>query len=91
MFIGGGIAELATSAQVEAFYRGYGAVEINWATLAYYRYEWAVQDMGDFSARVFLWEDIGEATKREAIDFFYSLFEPGRVIETAYQADGRGR
>lgn len=90
MFIGAGVAEIATPAQVNAFYQGYGEAAINSALLAYYRYEWAVQDMGDFSARVFLW-DMGEETRRDAVECFCSLFEPGRIVETAYRADRQER
>ncbi len=90
MFIGAGVAEIATPAQVEAFYRGYGDRIVNPVAFAYYRYEWAVQDMGDFGSRVFLWDDMGEETKRDALSCFRSLFEPGRIIETAYRADSQG-
>lgn len=65
------------------FFHGYGDVEINPLVLAYYRYEWCVQEIGDFGQRVFS-EDTGEKTKQEAVAGFIELFSQGDVIEAAF-------
>ena len=66
------------------FFAGYGNVEINPLALAYYRYEWCVQEIGDFGNRVFLTRDIGESTKQEAVEGFIELFSKGDVIDAAF-------
>jgi len=66
------------------FFKGYGATEINQLALAYYRYEWCVQEIGDFGERVFLMKDIGENTKKDSVEGFIKLFSHGDVIETAF-------
>jgi spectinomycin phosphotransferase len=67
----------------QMFFDGYGNVEINPLVLAYYRYEWCVQEIGDFGARVFLTKDTGESTRQDAVEGFIKLFSPGDVIEAA--------
>jgi spectinomycin phosphotransferase len=67
----------------QMFFAGYGNVEINQLALAYYRYEWCVQEIGDFGNRVFLTKDMGESTKQESVEGFIELFSKGDVIETA--------
>ena len=68
----------------QMFFNGYGNVKINPLALAYYRYEWCVQEIGDFGDRVFLTKDIGESTKQDAVEGFIKLFSQGDVIETAF-------
>ncbi len=67
----------------QMFFDGYGNVEINPLALAYYRYEWCVQEIGDFGARVFLTKDTGESTRQDAVEGFIKLFSQGDVIEIA--------
>ena len=69
------------------FFQGYGQAEINWLALAYYRYEWVVQDLGDYAERVFLMENTGEETKRAAVQELMAMFAPGDVVDVAYQAE----
>lgn len=69
------------------FFQGYGQAEINWLALAYYRYEWVVQDLGDYAERVFLMEHTGEETKRAAVQELMAMFAPGDVVDVAYQAE----
>jgi spectinomycin phosphotransferase len=64
---------------------------MNWAALAYYRYEWVVQEIGDFGERVFWMEGTGERTKRDAVQGFISLFQPGDVVEAAYKSEEKIR
>jgi len=66
------------------FFEGYGNVTINQLTLAYYRYEWCVQEIGDFGQRVFLTKDLGEGTRQNSVEGFMRLFSPGDVIEEAF-------
>jgi hypothetical protein len=65
------------------FFAGYGTVELTQPALAYYRYEWCVQEIGDFGNRVFLTTDTGERTKQESVEGFRELFSQGDVIERA--------
>jgi spectinomycin phosphotransferase len=67
----------------QMFFAGYGNVEINQLALAYYRYEWCVQEIGDFGNRVFLTKDMSESTKQESVEGFMELFSEGDVIEAA--------
>jgi spectinomycin phosphotransferase len=67
----------------QMFFNEYGNVAINQLALAYYRYEWCVQEIGDFGERVFSTDDIGERTKQESITGFKKLFSQSDVIEGA--------
>jgi len=71
------------SREEHLFFDGYADVNINQPVLAYYRYEWCVQEIGDFGNRVFLSEETGESTKHEAVEGFMKLFSQGDVIERA--------
>jgi spectinomycin phosphotransferase len=76
-----------TAEEVTAFFQGYGATEIDPVALAYYRYEWVVQEFGDFGERVFFAEDGGEETKRDSVLGFRQLFDAGDVVEAARSSD----
>jgi spectinomycin phosphotransferase len=65
------------------FYQGYGQVEIDWTALAYYRYNWAVQEIADYARRVFIMPALGDLTRREAARELPLLFAPGREVERA--------
>jgi len=73
--------------KVMAFMQGYGETEINQTMIAYYRYEWVVQEFGDFGERVFLSEELGDIQKQDSLDGFKQLFDAGDVIDLAIQAD----
>jgi spectinomycin phosphotransferase len=81
MFVVG--SDIVESREQELFFKGYGGVEINPLALAYYRYEWCVQEIGDYGERVFAANDIGNETKRAAVEEFIKLFSRGNVIEVA--------
>jgi len=66
------------------FFNGYGGIDINPLALAYYGYEWCVQEIGDFGERVFLMKDAGENTKKNSVEGFMKLFSQGDVIEAAF-------
>jgi Predicted choline kinase involved in LPS biosynthesis len=70
----------------QMFFTGYGKMEISQLALAYYRYEWCVQEIGDFGERVFLTKNTGESTKQEAVEGFVKMFSQGDVIEAAFNA-----
>jgi len=89
MFVVGGVvggAVVGATAE-ELFFRGYGATAIDPVTLAYYRYEWVVQEIGDFGERVFMMPELGQETKRDAVCGFRDLFQPGDVVQAAYDSD----
>jgi spectinomycin phosphotransferase len=69
------------------FFSGYGETTVDILALAYYSYEWVVQEFGDYGERVFLRADLGEETKQDAIRGFRQLFEPGDVVEAAYHSN----
>jgi len=68
----------------QLFFKGYGRIEISLLALAYYRYEWCVQEVCDFGERVFLMKDAGANTKKDSVEGFMKLFSRGDVIETAF-------
>ena len=68
----------------QMFFDGYGKVKISQLALAYYRYEWCVQEIGDFGERVFLMKDAGENTKNNSVEGFIKLFSRGDVVEAAF-------
>ena len=67
----------------QRFFDGYGTVQVDQLALAYYRYEWCVQEIGDFGARVFLEPYAAERTKKTAVKEFMKLFSQGDVIAAA--------
>jgi spectinomycin phosphotransferase len=77
------LGEDAYTREEQMFFSGYGNLEISRLALAYYRYEWCVQEIGDFGTRVFLTQELGENTKQDAVEGFMKLFSQGDVIEAA--------
>ena len=88
----------ANSAEVAMFLRGYfgcnasNPLPFSWQhyvdkmALAYYRYEWAVQELGDSADRILLMQ-AGLETLTSALQDFEQLFSPGNVIQHAYKLD----
>jgi spectinomycin phosphotransferase len=74
-------------AQEDQFFQGYGRTEINTLALAYYGYEWVVQEIGDYAERVFFMPELGAATRADAVQEFKALFQPGNVVEAAYNSE----
>lgn len=90
MFVVGGIAAGLVQPHEEAWFRtGYGPATIDPLALAYYRYNWAVEEIGSFGEQVFLTPDTGEATKRDAAGLFSSVFAPGNIVALAYEVGHR--
>lgn len=73
--------------EIDSFWDGYGRVEIDWLTLTYYRYEWVVQEIGEFGALVFLRDSVGVETRRAVVREFIALFQAGDVVEAAYRSE----
>jgi spectinomycin phosphotransferase len=71
----------------QLFFQGYGETAVNPLAMAYYRYEWVVQDIGDYGERAFLSSDAGEETKRHAVAELMQMFDPGDVVEAAYASE----
>lgn len=70
-----------------SFRQGYGPTEVDPVILAYYRYEWAVQEIAEFGKQV-LWSDEGgEITRLDGLRHFRALFDPGGEVEGAYRSD----
>lgn len=83
MFIGGGIDTIWKTEQDEAlFYEGYGDAKINFATLAYYRYERVIEDLVAFCEQLLL-SDKGGTDRDQAYRWFASNFELGGTIDIA--------
>ena len=68
------------------FLSGYGPAPVSALALAYYQYEWAVQEIGDDGQRVLLTPGLGAETRQAALDHFIQLFHPGDVVESALES-----
>lgn len=68
------------------FLSGYGPAPVSALALAYYQYEWAVQEIGDDGQRVLLTHGLGVETRQAALDHFIQLFQPGDVVECALES-----
>ena len=65
------------------FFEGYGETEVDPLVLAYYRYDWCIEDIGEFAEDVFDRENLGEETKANSIRWFKTLFAGGASVELA--------
>jgi spectinomycin phosphotransferase len=84
MFVVGGIgSEWVKPQQTAWFFRGYGRTAVDPLALAYYRHDWAVQDIAAYAERVLLRADLGAESKRSALRYFVAQFEPGGMVEIA--------
>ena len=91
MFVVGGISATLVGPREEGwFFRGYGATAVDVLALAYYRYAWAVNDIGAYGEQALLLPGRGAATKRTAVQGLMSLFKPGQIVSLAYAADRPG-
>lgn len=71
------------------FFESYGETEIDLLALAYYRYDWCVEDMGAFAEDVFGKEKLGAETKANSIMWFKTLFAQGNSVQTALKTKVR--
>jgi spectinomycin phosphotransferase len=82
VFILGGDPD-ALTAEESLFTEGYGTAKIDTLALAYYRYEWCVQDIGSFGETILLTPGTGDETKRVSMYYFTLLFAAGEGVESA--------
>ena len=88
MFVVGGIiGGLVTPRSEGLFFQGYGATAIDPLALAYYRYAWAVADIGAYGEEVISRPDLGTVSRRAALGHFKSLFAPGNIVALARATD----
>jgi spectinomycin phosphotransferase len=86
--VGGGINRAVVGPRDEKLVlQGYGAAAIDPLALSYYRYAWAVNDIGDYGAAILFRPDLGPLTRRAAVGSFMTLFQPGRIVELALASD----
>ena len=71
--------------ETDAFFAGYDGALINWLALAYYKYDWVVQEFADYGERIFLSDEIGGKDLDSALREFQRLFEPDDVIDRAHR------
>lgn len=70
-----------------AFRQGYGPAQVEPVILAFYRHEWAVQEIAQLGKQV-LWSNEGaEMTRLDGLNRFRRLFNTGAEIEGAYRSD----
>jgi len=78
-----------TSDIYENFMKGYNPkndLVVDPLIIAYYKYEWVVQEFADYGQRVFF-HDLNTVSKQHALDEFYKLFNPDDVIDGAYSTE----
>ncbi len=83
MFVVGGVLSDApvTADQQSWFFDGYGHHDIDQSLLAYYRCDWALQDLTDFAQRVLDPEQWPDDRRAEALRFFQSLLWPTGIVD----------
>jgi spectinomycin phosphotransferase len=79
----------AGSAEEAAFWAGYGTVEVDPVALAFYRYDWALQDITAFAAVLVGPDNVGAASKEEALRMLAVVFAPGGIVEAAERSEER--
>jgi len=90
MFVVGGISATLVGPQEEAhFFAGYGPTAIDPLALAYYRYAWAVADIGAFGEEILFRPDLGAASRRVTLDLLMGLFKPGEIVALAHASGER--
>jgi spectinomycin phosphotransferase len=78
-----------TGKEQEPFLSSYDktkAFNLNHTAIAYYKYEWVVQEIGDYGSQIFF-RNVDEITKQHALQEFYKLFAPDDVVQEAYAFD----
>lgn len=74
------------AADPPAFFHGYGDGELDPVVLAYYRVEWAEQDLAGFAATIVLDPDAGDTAMAESLDIITKMLAPGGEIEIVTRA-----
>ena len=90
LFVAGSIiARRVTKHEETCFFAGYGATEVNWEALTYYRYERALEDVYEGGRSVFFNPLTSRAVKEADAQLTMRLFEPGDIVEAALEADAQ--
>ena len=89
MFVlGGGIStSLVGPGEEELFRQSYGPAAVDPLALAYYRFAWAVSDIGAWAHQILSRPDLGAITQRAAVDSFMGLFLPGNIVALALASE----
>ena len=88
MFVIDGIGRgLVSAHETTCVLQGYGDGAIDDEALTYYRYAWAVQEMGAYAEEVMAADARGEVTRRAAVDAFIDLFAAGNIVAIARASD----
>ena len=91
MFVVGGIgADQVRPHETACFLQGYGDAALDPVALTYYRYAWAVQDMGAYGEQVFFMPDLTQETRHDAVEGFVDMFEPGNIVAIALGSNSEG-
>ncbi len=71
----------------DAFFQGYGQVEIDWVALTYFLWERVVQDLIECTHNVCFRDDWGDESRAEAVQLLDVILAENRGhIDAAYQA-----
>ena len=90
MFVrGSAVAGSVTDREATAFEAGYGSAAADPLLIAWYRTDWAVQDLADFARRAALDPTVGVATRARALALFESVFDPDGEADGAFLAMDR--
>jgi hypothetical protein len=90
MFVVGGIGPGLVSPRQEGwFFAGYGETTVDPLALAYYRYAWAIGDIGAYAETVCFRPELSVETRRHAVQGVMNCFQPGGIVALAYEADPR--
>ena len=85
MFIGGGVGGIWNNDQeAKWFYQGYGQIEIDLVALTYYRYERIVEDIAEYSERIFGMQ--GSVQDRRKGLRLIEQFLPNNVVDIAHRS-----
>lgn len=85
--VGSTIGRRVEPREEELFFQSYGHVEVDLTALAYYRYERAIEDIGEVGQSVFLDTDLSEEAKAVEAELIQRQFQSGRIVEAAMDAD----
>ena len=72
--------------QADAFWEGYGQIEIDWIALTYYLWERVIQDVIECTQDVCFRDDLGEETRADAAQMFDEILE-GSNLDAASAAE----
>jgi spectinomycin phosphotransferase len=74
--------------ELRLFAQGYGPLEVDALTLAFYRFDWVVQDIAGYASEA-LDARASPASRERALAIFRAQFEPGADVEAVLAADPR--